>query len=214
MSILNVLLSPDRLLVAVDTLTEDSATGMRSTGANLLLIPQHNAVLATRGSMCFFLDVYDLCLQASLRADFSIPRLASEIGPMMDNLWPKHAKAAEKAGQQRNQVKTKIVLGGWSHTERRMVATAYAKHASTTPTLVHPLIESLSSPKEPLRGKAQSFDPSDVLGASVLQARYLNSKHGHQVAGGSVLVAQLRERESRVNEWKFVQPDLMRENIA
>lgn len=210
MSILNVLLSPDRLLVATDTLIEDSATGMHSTGANLLLIPQHNAVLATRGSVDFFLDVYDLCLQASFRTNFSISRLASEVGPIMDNLWPKHAKAAEKAGQHRSQVRTKIVLGGWSRTERRMVATVYAKHASTTPTLVHPLIESLSSPKEPLRGETHSFDPPAVLGAAVLQARYLNSKHGRQAAGGSILVAQLRERESRINEWDFVQPDLMR----
>ena len=213
MSILNVLLSPDRLLVAVDTLIVDSATGMYSTGANVLLIPQHNAVLATRGSLDFFLDVYDLCLQASVRNNFSISWLASEVGPIMDNLWPKHAKAAEKAGHQQSQVRTKIVLGGWSRTERRMVATAYAKHASTTPTLVHPLIESLSSPKEPLRGKAHSFDPPAVLGSSVLQARYLNSKHGRQVAGGSILVAQLRERESRINEWDLVQPDLMRQML-
>lgn len=39
MSVLNVLLSPDRLLVAVDTLAEDAQTGHHSAGAKLLLTP-------------------------------------------------------------------------------------------------------------------------------------------------------------------------------
>lgn len=208
MSILNVLLSPDRLLIAADTLTEDSANGLHSMGSNLLLIPHHNAALATRGPVDLFLDVYDLCLQKSYRSHFSISSLAREIGPMMDDLWPKHAKTADKVGRQVNQMRTKIVLGGWSRSERRMVATAYSKQSTATPTLVQPLIDSFASPRAPLRGSEQSFDPASVFGASVLQARYVNMKHGRQVAGGSILVAQLRERESRINEWDFVQPEL------
>ncbi len=39
MSILNVLLRPDQLLVAVDTLAEDALTGTHSSGAKVLLIP-------------------------------------------------------------------------------------------------------------------------------------------------------------------------------
>lgn len=69
MSILNVLLAPDHLVVAVDTLAEDAQTGAHSSGAKLLLIPQHNLVLATRGSAQFFLRIYELALQASFRAD-------------------------------------------------------------------------------------------------------------------------------------------------
>lgn len=57
MSILNVLLNNDRLLVAVDTLAEDAHTGRHSAGAKLLLIPQHNLVLASRGSAQFFLKI-------------------------------------------------------------------------------------------------------------------------------------------------------------
>lgn len=54
MSILNVLLSPSQLLVAVDTLAEDARTGAHSSGAKMLLIPQHNLVMAARGSTQFF----------------------------------------------------------------------------------------------------------------------------------------------------------------
>ncbi|QHB70630.1 hypothetical protein [Stenotrophomonas sp. 364] len=42
MSILNVLLRADQLLVAVDTWAEDAPTQKPSVGAKLLLIPQHN----------------------------------------------------------------------------------------------------------------------------------------------------------------------------
>ncbi|HGM6931408.1 hypothetical protein [Stenotrophomonas maltophilia] len=42
MSILNVLISLDQLVVAVDTLAEDALTGAHSAGAKVLLIPQHN----------------------------------------------------------------------------------------------------------------------------------------------------------------------------
>ena len=212
MSILNVLLNSDRLLVAVDTLAECAVTGEHSAGAKLLLIPQHNLVLATRGSAQFFLRVYDLCLQASFRADFTIERLAASIGPTMDGLWPRYVEAAAEAGLSVHQLRTEIVLGGWSNRLCRMTATAYAKHAAETPALIQPLIGGLASPGEPLRGRGDSFDPVEVFQAGVLQAAYLNEKNGRQVAGGSLLVAHLREREARINEWPFVQPGLVRQN--
>jgi len=79
-SILNVLLRPDKLLVAVDTLAHDAQTGQHSQGAKLLLIPQYNLVLACRGSAQFFLRIYELCLQASFRADFTMEQLMAELG--------------------------------------------------------------------------------------------------------------------------------------
>lgn len=72
MSILNVLLRPDQLLIAVDTWAEDALTQKPSAGAKLLLIPEHNLVLASRDSAQFFLKIYELCLQASFRADFTM----------------------------------------------------------------------------------------------------------------------------------------------
>ncbi|NIJ78155.1 environmental stress-induced protein Ves [Xanthomonas campestris] len=72
MNILNVLLSPDRLLVAVDTLAEDAQMGHHSAGARLLLIPQHTVVMVCRGSAKFFLKIHDLALRASFRADFTL----------------------------------------------------------------------------------------------------------------------------------------------
>lgn len=54
MSILNVLLRPDQLLVAVDTLAEDALSGATSAGAKALLIPQHNLVLATGAQLSSF----------------------------------------------------------------------------------------------------------------------------------------------------------------
>lgn len=98
MRILNVLLSPHKLLVAVDTLAEESRTGAKSSGAKLLLIPQHNLGLATRRSAQFFLRIYELVLQASFRADFTMEQLGRELGLVVDQLWPSCEKAALAAG--------------------------------------------------------------------------------------------------------------------
>lgn len=112
MSILNVLLRPDQLLIAVDTLAEDARTGAPSAGAKLLLIPQHNLVLATRGSAQFFLRIYELALQASFRADFTMEQLGRELGLVVDQLWPAYEKAAREAGMAAEAIGTELVLVG------------------------------------------------------------------------------------------------------
>ncbi len=191
MSILNVLLSPDQLLVAVDTLAEDSRTGAKSAGAKLLLIPQHNLVLASRGSAQFFLRIYELALQASFRADFTMEQLGRELGLVIDQLWPAYERAALEARIAPSAIGTELVLGGWSPQANRMVATAYAKSVSEAPARVQPLLGGLASPGEPLRGRPDSFAPEDVLAAGRIQAAWLNRMSGREVAGGRLLAATL-----------------------
>lgn len=200
MSILNVLLRADQLLVAVDTLAEDALTGAPSAGAKVLLIPQHNLVLATRGSAQFFLRIYQLALQASFRADFTMEQLGRELGLVVDQLWPAYEKAAREAGMTAEAIGTELVLGGWSSQAGRMVATAYAKSVSGEPTRVQPLVGGLASPGDPLRGRKDSFDPENVLEAGRLQAEWLNRESGRQVAGGRLLVAALRQRHASIQD--------------
>ena len=192
MSILNVILSPDKLLVAVDTLAVDTMTGEHSSAAKLLLIPQHNLVIATRGSAQFFLRLYELSLQASFRADFTMEQLMAELGLVIDQLWPNYLAAANRAGIPRDQLHTEIVLGGWSPRNGRMLATAYAKNADEEPAIVQPLEGGLASPGDPLRGRPASFEAAAVLEAGRLQAEHLNRAWGRQVAGGRLLSALLR----------------------
>jgi hypothetical protein len=200
MSILNVLLRPDQLLVAVDTLAENASTGEVSAGAKLLLIPQHNVVLGARGSTQFFLRLYELSLQASFRADFTMEQLMAELGLAIDKLWPAYEKAADEAGLPRTSLGTELVLGGWSRKNGRMAATAYAKHDSAIPAIVQPLDGGLASPGEPLEGTPDSFELVDVLAAGRLQAAWLNQAVGRQVAGGRLLVAALSEGRAAVQD--------------
>lgn len=200
MSILNVLLRPDQLLVAVDTWAEDALTGAPSSGAKLLLIPQHNLLLAARGSTQFFLRMYELSLQASFRADFTMEQLMRELGLVIDKLWPVYERAAIDAGLPRSALGTELVLGGWSSKSGRMVATAYAKHDSAASAIVQPLDGGLASPGEPLEGRLDSFELVDVLQAGRLQAEWLNQAVGRQVAGGRLLVASLGERQAVVQD--------------
>ncbi|HEL3005862.1 TPA: hypothetical protein UM358_000449 [Stenotrophomonas maltophilia] len=200
MSILNVLLARDQLVVAVDALAEDARTGAHSSGAKLLLIPQHNLVMATRGSTQFFLRIYELALQASFRADFTMEQLSAELGLVVDQLWPNYEKAAAEAGLPLDQLGTELVLGGWSPKNGRMMATAYAKSDSSRPSVVQPLDGGLASPGEPLVGRPDSFAPEDVFAAGRIQAAWLNKQIGRQVAGGRLLAAGLREGQAVVQD--------------
>ncbi|MGA6183062.1 hypothetical protein ACPEH1_18310 [Stenotrophomonas sp. NPDC077421] len=200
MSILNVLLRPDKLLVAVDTLAQDAHTGQQSRGAKLLLIPQHYLVLACRGSAQFFLRIYELCLQASFRADFTMEQLMAELGLVIDKVWPAYVEAADRAGLPRSDLHTELVLGGWSPKNGRMMATAYAKDAGGAAAVVQILAGGLASPGEPLRGRPDSFDAAAVAEAGRLQAVYLNDRTGRAVAGGSLLVARLSRGLATVEE--------------
>lgn len=200
MSILNVLLRPDQMLVAVDTLAEDALSGKPSSGAKLLLIPQHNLVLACRGSAQFFLRIYELSLQASFRADFTLEQLMAELGLVVDQLWPAYVDAADQAGIPRASLHTELVLGGWSPRNGRMLATAYAKSDSTGGAVVQALEGGLASPGEPLRGRPDSFRTEHVLEAGRLQAAYLNAQQGRSVAGGRLLIARLSRGHAEISD--------------
>ncbi|WP_448134499.1 hypothetical protein [Stenotrophomonas rhizophila] len=199
-SILNVILSPDKLLVAVDTLAEDAITAKPSSAAKMLLIPQHDLVMATRGSAQFFLRLYELSLQASFRADFTMEQLMAELGLVIEKLWPNYVAAADQAGIPRDQLHTEIVLGGWSPKKGRMMATAYAKSADEAPVIVQPLEGGLASPGDPLRGRPTSFEAMSVLAAGRLQAAYLNGKMGRVVAGGRLIAATLQHEQALIED--------------
>lgn len=200
MSILNVLISRDQLVIAVDTLAEDALTGAHSAGAKMLLIPQHNMLLATRGAAQFFLKIYELVLQASFRADFSIEKLSAEMGPVMDQLWLNYEKAAAEADLPIEQLGTEIILGGWSPGGGRMMATTYAKSDSRRPTTVQPIAGQFASPGDPLKGVAPSMLQADLMTAGRLQANYLNEQMGRQVAGGRLLIGFLQQGQAVVKD--------------
>ncbi|WP_127564257.1 hypothetical protein [Stenotrophomonas indicatrix] len=200
MSILNVLLTRDHLVVAVDTLAEDARTGAHSAGAKLLLIPQHNLVLATRGSAQFFLRIYELALQASFRSDFTMEQLSSELGLVIDQLWPNYEKAVAEAGLPLEQLGAELILGGWSPKNGRMMATAYAKSDSQRLTVVQPIVGQLASPGEPLRAAAPSMMQVDLIAHARLQAGYVNEQMGRQVAGGRLLVGFLQKGQAVVKD--------------
>ena len=186
--------------MTVDTWAENAHSGQASAGAKLLLIPQHQLLLATRGSAQFFLRIYQLCLEASFRADFTMEQLSAELGLVIDQLWPNYMKAVAEAGLPAEHCTTELVLGGWSPKNGRMMATAYAKHDLTVPAVVQPIGGQLASPGDPLREWPPSMATQDLLVAAQLQARYLNASMGRTVAGGRLLLGFLKPGQAVVKD--------------
>lgn len=186
--------------MAVDTLAQDAVSGEVSEGAKLLLIPQHNIVVAARGSGQFFLRLYQLCLEASFRKAFSIEQIMREVGPVMDQLWPKYVQAVRDANMALGQLQSEIVVVGWSKAQDRIVGTAYAKSAVEQPARVAELVGGIAAPGQPLRDLADSFHPDAILAAGRLQAEYVNAEEGRQVAGGRLIAAFVQRGESVVRD--------------
>lgn len=76
-----------------------------------------------------------------------------------------------------------------------MVATAYAKSISGETARVQPLADGLASPCDPLEGRGDSFDPTDVL----IAAR-LSKREGREVAGGRLLAGFLQKNQAVVKD--------------
>ncbi|MGE8258358.1 MAG: hypothetical protein ACN6RJ_02965, partial [Stenotrophomonas sp.] len=168
--------------------------------AKVLLIPQHQILLATRGSAQFFLRIYQLSLEASFRADFNLEQLMAELGRVIDQLWPNYAKAVAEAGLPAEYCTTELVLGGWSTQNGRMMATAYAKHDVAVPVVVQPITGQLSSPGEPLLDWQPSMAASQLFEAGRRQAQWLNESAGRQVAGGRLLLWFLQRGQAVVRD--------------
>ncbi len=146
--------------------------------------------------MQFFLRIYELALQASFRADFSMEQLSAELGFVVDQLWPNYEKAAAKAGLPIEQLGTELVLGGWSPKNGRMMATAYAKSGNQRPCVAQPIGGQLASPGEPLQAVIPSMAQTDLLAHARLQASHLNEQLGRRVAGGRLLAGFLQKGQA------------------
>lgn len=200
MSIVNVLINPSRAVVAVDTFALDAISGELSEGAKLLLIPQHNIVIAGRGSGQFFLRIYQLCLEASFRKAFSIEQLMREVAPVMDQLWPKYVQAVQDANMDLSHLQSEIVVVGWSKTQDQMVGTAYAKSDVEHHARVAALVGGIAAPGQPLKDLPDSFDADAILAAGRRQAEYVNAEEGRHVAGGRLIAAFLQRGEALVRD--------------
>lgn len=153
-----------------------------------------------RRSTQFFLRIYELALQASFRADFTMEQLSAELGSVVDQLWPNYEKAVAEAGLPIEQLGTELVLGGWSPKNGRMVATGYAKSDSQRPCLVQAIAGQLASPGEPLQVVTPSMAQADLMAHARLQAGYLNERVGRQVAGGRRLAGFLQKGQMAVED--------------
>ncbi|EZP47877.1 hypothetical protein BW38_00258 [Stenotrophomonas sp. RIT309] len=102
-------------------------------------------------------------------------QLSTELGLVVDQLWPNYEKAAAEAGLPIEQLGAELVLGGWSPKNGRMMATGYAKSDSQRTCVVQPIWGQLAPLGEPLQFVTPSMAQTDLLAHARLQSSYLNS---------------------------------------
>lgn len=118
MSLVQVWVEGDVARVAVDTMSVNSVTGVRSENSKLLSLPHANVVLASRGSDVAFSSIFvQIFLQAGCEDFDSIERAMEERHAFIAQYWPEDHP--DDFGQ------CEIYLVGYSEAQGRMACTSF-----------------------------------------------------------------------------------------
>ena len=110
MSILNVVMAPDRAYVAVDTAVVNRAGGRRGHSSKLVPLIELNAVVAVRGHQILLAEIACGCLQ--MPGDFDA--LASVFPDLLTGWYYGLFAPAEGASGPSDFEQEQVVLAGWS----------------------------------------------------------------------------------------------------
>lgn len=175
-----------------------ASTQKHSVGAKLLLVPEHNLVLASRGSAQSFMRIYGAVPSGKLSR-----RL--HYGAVDGRARPSHGPSLAELCSGRCGTRVGARQPAWRACSGRLVTEEQSddgdglcKHDDGGAARVQPREGGLASPGEPLRRHLDSFALAAVLEAGRLQAAYLNGSVGRTVAGGRLLVGVLQKRQASV----------------
>lgn len=113
MSLLNVVILPDRALIMVDTLAVSPVCGTEFETSKVHLLPFENVVLCSRGELGFVRSLYVQLL--ALRGDHSFDTLSNSLLSMANTLLPAYLSQCEADNVKPEHTdKQELLLVGWS----------------------------------------------------------------------------------------------------
>lgn len=192
MSLLNVWVSPERALVAVDSLGKVPDGPTISDVSKIYSLPGVNVVIAGRGQLSFSLFAYEICHRSALAHDQIVDNLAAILSQASDVLHTIN-KASDMAGKV-DIGPQELLLVGWSQRQggfqgiwckRERVGENFSL------TSVDPLV---CAPVETQWGALPVDDFSTAANMETM-ARW-QVQHGRQMfpgqpLGGRILIAEL-----------------------
>ncbi len=121
MSILNVVVTPDRIRVAVDTIGANPQDGRQCEFSKMVPLVHLNAVVAMRGHSLFLSNVFQGC--HGVLGDFDA--LVLDMIDRLNGCYARHPAADLTLGPDGEFMGEQVVIAGWSPARERMVAMDY-----------------------------------------------------------------------------------------
>lgn len=208
MTILNVHVSPERVLVGMDTRVVNTVTGVGFDSSKFGIIPESNVLFAWRGDRNVHANIFAQFFCARDYVDFDVvQRALPEILPQaIDAYCASHAQAVAEQNvppelvDSSNLRRVELVVAGWSKTCSAMKALLCEMTPESSVTHVQTIVKHLA-PKNCLADEERA--PVASIGAMERTARLQFARVselgcGDQGFGGSFLIAELSRDEFRV----------------
>ncbi|MGR4893767.1 hypothetical protein ACIPR8_00620 [Stenotrophomonas sp. LARHCG68] len=113
MSLLNILIRPDRALILVDSCARSMMDGESFETSKLLLLPLENVVLCSRGELIFARSIYAQILNIASRVNYD--SIADSLKGIAEDLFPRYLKHYRAAGlPTQHLLQQEICVVGWS----------------------------------------------------------------------------------------------------
>lgn len=191
MSLVDVWLQPERVVVAVDTRSQVMRTGEFFDASKLLPVPHANTVLTGRGHDVYLTVSLSLVVQSARGTDFEaveavMPEVLVHAARFMSSNIKSFGPGAAALEQQ------EILIAGWSTKQGRGRAVMYKQESFDAGFVASEIAEGWASPWTDAWGAAPSIESLDDLEAMAKdQVRRMRKVDPLAAIGGRLLLADI-----------------------
>lgn len=192
MSLLNVFVSPSRVLISVDTHAFSPHGSGNYEISKLIPLAHANTIIAARGVNTFLLEAFARCFLLQ-RADCD--RINAWLPDAIDEIWKRVAALAAQGGLAAEALGgCDLVVGGWSASLSAMSAVRYAREPNASSFVVVPIHSCMIAPKIDWKCHDHDRAPDSLAlmqGIARSQVNHILATEPGQPIGGRLLVAEI-----------------------
>lgn len=205
MTILNINVRPDRVLLGMDTLVLDTIDGSHVETSKFGVLPEANAVVAWLGDRVLHSQIFLECFAANIYADLDVlePLLPQLIMERASFLRDRYAKlgAPQEFLDSPHLATVEMMMAGWSKAANRMRCARFSLQPGDSVVGVEAIDGSRIAPWEILE-PAEVVEPTSIDAIERLAKFQLAAARRHGVAdqgfGGSFLIVEITRDELRI----------------
>jgi hypothetical protein len=205
MTILNINVRADRVLLGMDTLVLNTTDGSQVEMSKFGVLPEANAVVAWRGDRVLHSNIFLECFAANIYADLDVleplfPQLIMDRASLLRDHYAKLG-APQEFLDNPHLATVEMMMAGWSKAANRMRCARFTLRPGDSAVGVEAIDGSRIAPGDILE-PAEAIDPTSIGAMERLAKFQLAAAHRRGIAnqgfGGSFLIVEITRDELRI----------------